>query len=116
MKTLIVRKFFDKDIENVVEAVSVSKGIGSVNEIYRRQKYSERHVNRLFTSGMGIGVKDFARYTRFQNAIYQMIKDPLSPTFSHMEQLNYSDQAHYQREFKQFMGITPKKFIKTYLI
>ena len=24
----------------------------------------------------------------------------------------YSDQAHFQREFKTFMGITPKQYIK----
>lgn len=116
IRRMIVNKCSNRTTTEVLREISQSKGIRPVTEIYDMQKYSVRHVNRVFVEEMGIGVKDYARYTRFQNAVNMMLRDPESPALKYLECLNYSDQAHYQREFRQFMGMTPKKFIQKFLV
>lgn len=69
-----------------------------------------RHLNRMFTDSMGFSPKMFSRIVRFQYALYQM-RLSTEETISHyLDDLDYADQAHFQREFKEFTGITPCHF------
>lgn len=72
--------------------------------------YSERHISRIFQDNMGISPKTFSRIIRFQYAIDKILtsKDSIFGDFFY--ELGYSDQAHFQREFKQYTGTTPKNF------
>ena len=60
---------------------------------------------------MGITPKTFARIVRFQNVIDSILRQPMLSLCDYISELGYSDQAHFQREFKQYTGITPRKFL-----
>ena len=77
--------------------------------------YSERHLTRLFNNSLGYSPKTYVRIVRFQYAIEKLTEkaDYYENNISdYIQELGYSDQAHFQREFKEFTGITPKSFLK----
>lgn len=102
------------EIENMRSMIIHSKGDISVSMLAEQTGFSCRHINRIFTSYYGFGPKDYCRYVRFQYALDEIFKNPFRQNSEFIQNSSYSDQAHFQREFKQFTGITPKQFINSF--
>lgn len=94
------------------ETISDSHGQLQVKEIARQTHYSERQLNRLFLTQIGVNIKNYARLTRF-NYVLKHIQT--SPCFfaSLSQQAGYFDQAHFDKDFKDMSGVTPQKYLKT---
>ena len=104
----------EHEIENMRSMIIHSKGDISVSLLAEQTGFSCRHINRIFTSYYGFGPKDYCRYVRFQYALDEIFKNPFRQNSEFIQNSSYSDQAHFQREFKQFTGITPKQFINSF--
>lgn len=74
-------------------------------------KISERSLERLFKSYIGISPKLYSRICRFQSAL----KTLRTANFNALTEIayleNYFDQSHFIRDFKYFTGTTPKSFL-----
>ena len=90
----------------------IYSGAGTVAELSAESGYSVRHISRLYNKVYGIGAKDFIKMYRFQNVLAEIIANPDRDNSFFIEGTGYSDQAHFQREFKAFTGTTPKQYIK----
>lgn len=84
----------------------------SLQDISNQTRYSIRHINRMFNNYLGYGPKMLYKYTRFQKVLREIINNPNRQISEFILNMNYSDQAHFQREFKTFMGETPKTFCR----
>lgn len=83
-----------------------------VSEIARQVCYSERQLNRLFLTQVGMNVKNYARLTRFNYVLKHMKTSPcFLATLS--EQAGYFDQAHLDKDFKLISGVSPQEYLKT---
>ena len=82
----------------------------TVSELAARTGYSCRHISRIFTEYFGYSPKTFCRLLRFHHTLYEIFQDPHRNNSEFITQIGYSDQAHFQREFKTFMGETPRRF------
>lgn len=118
-KNRLFRYYFKGDIaaypanqlsRDVVEAINLSNGALRIRELADSLHYSERHLSRIFLGYMGISPKSFARIVRFQGALNAIMNSPDVSLCRCLLEFGYSDQAHFQREFKQYTGITPKHF------
>jgi AraC-like DNA-binding protein len=94
-------------IRRTVKNSGGSIGIDSLSEI---TGYSNRHINRIFTSFFGYGPKEYAKLIRFHLALAEIFKNPNQNNSGFITNIGYSDQAHFQREFKGFMQETPRQF------
>ena len=103
---------FLKILRNLTDLIY--SGTSTVAELSAESEYSVRHISRLYNEVYGIGAKDFIKMYRFQNVLAAIIADPERDNSSFIEGAGYSDQAHFQREFRTFMGMTPKTVHKTY--
>lgn len=92
--------------------INASKGSIHITQLAENMNYSERHISRIFQETMGISPKTFARIVRFQNVIETILSSSRNQMSDYFIDLGYSDQAHFQREFKQYSGMTPKNFIQ----
>ncbi len=99
-------------VTHILHRILLEEGTLHVTELARELSYSERHINRLFLSSLGLGPKLFCKQVRFQSTLAKLKKTPDRKIASAILQAGYSDQAHFQREFKEFMGITPKQYLK----
>lgn len=87
------------------------EGIADYQELTARVPISDRQLQREFKSQYGITVSDYMRLSRM-NAIQKYMQgDPGSLTQLSYE-LQFSDQSHFIREFKHFVGLSPGKFRK----
>lgn len=102
--------------ERMAETVCETRGRCTVAMLAQRFGYTVRHVNNLFRECAGCAPKTFCRFVRFQNALLEMTVNPDGENSDFIERLSYADQAHFQREFREFAGMTPKQFIKLYLL
>lgn len=94
------------------KAISDNHGQLQVKDIARLSCYSERQLNRLFHTQIGMNVKDFIRLTRFNYVLKHIQKSPCF--FAALsQQAGYFDQAHFDKDFKAISGVTPQKYLKT---
>lgn len=94
------------------KAISDNHGQLQVKEIARQSCYSERQLNRLFRTQIGMNVKDFARLTRFNYVLKHIQKSPCF--FAALsQQAGYFDQAHFDKDFKAISGVSPQDYLKT---
>jgi len=81
-----------------------------IDTLVERSDYSHRAFNALFKEATGLGAKRYARLLRFQ----QLLKDIKNLPAASLSELafaaGYSDQAHMNREFREFAGMTPLQY------
>ncbi len=78
------------------------------SEILRSTGYSTRYLRQLFQEHIGMSPKKLARIYRFQQLLqstdlYQLDSANLALEYG------YYDQSHFNREFKQLVGLPPSQ-------
>lgn len=92
--------------------ISDTRGQIKVKEVARQAYYSERHLNRLFLTQIGVSIKNYARLTRFNHVLKHIQKPPC--IFAALsQQAGYFDQAHFDKDFKAISGVSPQQYLKT---
>jgi AraC-like DNA-binding protein len=84
-----------------------------VEEAAALSGYSHRQFIRLFSQAVGLAPKLYCRVQRFQKALQLMQRahgaSPAGFAMVAME-AGYSDQPHFNREFREFSGMTPEQY------
>lgn len=104
-------------VQDMLYLMASSNGELEISEMAETLCYSERHLNRMFSETLGYAPKMFARITRFQAALHTMMQQSheAKSISDYITMFHYADQAHFQRECKEFTGLTPKHFVDYYL-
>jgi AraC-like DNA-binding protein len=69
--------------------------------------YSHRGFTALFRRDVGLTPKRYCRVLRFQRVLDRVAADPTASWVRLALDAGYSDQPHFNREFREFAGITP---------
>src|SRR5262249_40887669 len=94
----------------VVHALHRLSAANNVRDVVRETGYSQRRFIALFREESGLTPKVFCRLLRFQRVLSQFKAHP-APTWSQLAyDAGYSDQAHLNREFREFAGVTPGEY------
>jgi AraC-like DNA-binding protein len=80
-----------------------------VHDVVRRSGYSHRGFVVLFSGAVGLTPKRYARVLRFQRALGRAARGE-DGWAGIAADLGYSDQAHFNREFREFTGVTPSRY------
>ncbi|MFB8006873.1 helix-turn-helix domain-containing protein [Nocardia sp. NPDC056000] len=70
---------------------------------------SERQLRNLFTAGVGVSPKHYARITRIRQVLAAAGNTPWSDIAT---TTGYFDQSHLTSDFRALMGVTPGKFVR----
>jgi AraC-like DNA-binding protein len=81
-----------------------------VRQVVRESGYSHRRFIALFHRGLGLTPKLYCRILRFQGALEQVAAHPAASLVEVALDAGYSDQAHFNREFREFAGVSPGEY------
>jgi AraC-like DNA-binding protein len=78
-----------------------------VSDIVRDSGYSHRHLAQTFTQSVGMPPKSYQRLRRFNRVLDHLISGFNMSFAEAAADCGYADQAHMNRDFLRFTGLTP---------
>lgn len=111
-------------LRSAVAALSAEPN-GSMRALAGDLAVSERQLRNLFTAGIGVSPKHFARIDRLRRILAQArntpsaqfsastVDDAPSPSLAQLAADNgYFDQSHMTADFRTLMGVPPSSFLR----
>lgn len=96
-------------IRKALEVMRQQNGIITIGELSSKLKASERKLERLFNTYVGLSPKFYSRIIRF-NYIFQLVQKK-KMNWSEVAQLGgFYDQSHFINNFQEFTGEDPSKY------
>ena len=99
----------DETRVHAAHSALVDEDIGSVFQLAERLGISSRSLERLSLKAFGFSPKLLLRRQRFLRSLAQFMLDP-SLTWIRTLDFHYVDQAHFVRDFRRFMGMSPRRY------
>ena len=87
----------------------------SVDDLSDQLIINRRNLERKFSDKIGLSPKELSRMIRIQSVLSSLISNNYENLTDIAYEFNYFDQAHFIRDFKDFTGLTPKKFFSNNL-
>ncbi|MEK6323210.1 MAG: helix-turn-helix domain-containing protein [Acidobacteriota bacterium] len=82
----------------------------NVREVVTEYGYSHRRFIELFRRAVGLTPKLYCRVLRFQAVLDRIAADPGLSLVELALAAGYSDQSHFNREFREFAGLAPVEY------
>lgn len=99
----------DEDRIRRVHKAMIEPAVTTVADFAERSELSVRSLERLCCRYFGFSPKLLLRRQRFMRSLATFMLDPGANWTAAMDE-HYHDQAHFTREFRQFMGMTPTEY------
>jgi AraC-like DNA-binding protein len=92
-----------------LHAALVDPEVASARALAERTGLSQRTVERIAARAFGFTPKLLLRRQRFMRSLAQYMLDPSLKWIGALDG-HYHDQAQFVRDFRQFMGMTPREY------
>lgn len=111
------------DFTAIYNAIISSKGQVTVEELSRNHHVSNRTMERIFKTNVGVPPKEFIRIARFQEVLKRLRMAGAQDVTADMYEesllriafeFGYYDHAHLTNEFKKYAGILPSELSHFY--
>jgi AraC-like DNA-binding protein len=97
-------------VHGIIDQVAADREINRVDELAAKIGMGERALQRLFSEYVGVSPKWVIRRSRLHDAASQLANAE-EVNLTHLAQdLGYSDQAHFTRDFKAIVGRSPSDY------
>ena len=111
LEARLSREIRDEEVIVAVNAALVDREVGTVMELAERAGLTVRSLERLCLRAFGFSPKLLLRRQRFLRSLAQFMLDPSLKWLSAMD-YHYHDQAHFVRDFRKFMSMSPNAYRK----
>ncbi|MCE7062140.1 helix-turn-helix domain-containing protein [Dyadobacter sp. CY343] len=105
-------KHIDRILRSTVDLILASKGRVPVGGILQENILKRRQLERRFSKLVGLSPKQLARIVRLQTTLQMLLSNGDSSLTSLAIENEYYDQAHFIKDFREFTGTNPNKFLK----
>jgi AraC-like DNA-binding protein len=92
-----------------LHAALIDPEVASARELAARTGFSQRTVERIAADAFGFTPKLLLRRQRFMRSLAQYMLDPSLKWIGALDG-HYHDQAQFVRDFREFMGMTPREY------
>lgn len=97
--------------QQLVSFIKQNEDIVSVEQLAAHANLSVRAVQRYFVQYVGLSPKWLIRKYRLSRALAQLENNSVS-ILDIVARLEYTDQSHLIKDFKQLLGLTPGSYLK----
>jgi AraC-like DNA-binding protein len=98
-------------IEHVFSRLTASRGRALITDLREETGWSARHLATRFRRDVGLGPKLYGRVLRFEHAAQLLERDDGTQIAEIAFECGYYDQAHLARDFREFAGTSPARYI-----
>jgi hypothetical protein len=102
----------DHNVMNALSHMLHAQGIISVKEICNYTVVSQRQLERMFKSYLGISMKKVSNLVRYQNLWRDIAYTKIGTIQEAVDKYHYVDQAHLLNDFRKFHTMTPREALK----
>ncbi len=102
-------------VQQAWERIVKSAGHASMQQVVADTGWSQRHFIRQFRHEIGVSPKALARMLRFGRVVRAIRLNPRARLTDVALSAGYYDQAHLNRDTREFAGATPGALVKTLL-
>lgn len=111
----LLNKLTSPDTINRIAKQSVAlilqlNGKLSVDELAEQLNVNRRQLERNFESAIGLSPKQLSKIIKFQATLKQLSTKQFQSLTAIAYDGHYYDQSHFIKDFKEFTGISPKRF------
>lgn len=94
----------------VAQALAQFRTAPDVRAAVAATGYSHRAFTTMFRRDVGLAPKRYCRVLRFQRVLARAAADPTASWADLALDAGYSDQPHFNRDFREFAGVTPGEY------
>jgi AraC-like DNA-binding protein len=106
----LLRPAADADLVRTAHATLQDPGVRTVSDWAEALGLSPRQLERISLRVFGVSPKRLLRRQRVLRTLAAMVEAPQG-TWTQFLDDQYVDQAHFIREFRHYMGVTPQAFL-----
>jgi AraC-like DNA-binding protein len=99
----------DRRVDRCLQLTEASGGQASIAQLASAIGTSSRQLTRRFQNSVGISPKEFACVSRFLCALRCLRAGKHETLTETAHACGYFDQAHFNHEFREFAGMTPRE-------
>ncbi len=110
MSKLASIESIDRIIKSTIDTILTAKGQLSISELSKQNNINRRQLERKFSSAIGISPKQLSKTIRLQTTLKMLLNKKFTSLTTLAYEGEYYDQAHFNKDFKEFTGHTPKEF------
>lgn len=100
-------------LNGIIDKIKEDRGIHSVDQIVKFTSMNIRSLQRLFREYVGVSPKWVIQRFRIQEVAERIEKEKTIHYAEMALDLGYYDQAHFIRDFKNTIGLSPEEYLKT---
>jgi AraC-like DNA-binding protein len=97
----------------IAHAIGRLHETSEISEVVRETGYSHRSFLEMFKNAVGLTPKLYCRVLRFHRALERAAAEPKLSWAELAFDAGYSDQPHFNREFRELSGISPGEYRRT---
>ena len=94
----------------VAQALQQFGAANTIQDVVRQSGYSHRRFITLFSRAVGLTPKTYCRVLRFQHVLRRAGTGGLASLIDLAMASGFSDQPHFNREFRELTGVTPTEY------
>jgi AraC-like DNA-binding protein len=102
---------FDRRVDRCLQLIEAAAGQSNIAQLASEIGVGTRQLTRRFQNAVGMSPKEFCRVTRFRQGLRSLRENPHGPMAETALACGYFDQAHFNHEFREFAGMTPRDFV-----
>ncbi|MFK8037372.1 MAG: DUF6597 domain-containing transcriptional factor [Crocinitomicaceae bacterium] len=101
----------DNIVKTTIDALLATNGNASISTILKEDLSKRRQLERNFRKQIGVSPKQLGKVIRLQTALKMLLNKKSENLTDIAYKSEYFDQAHFIKDFKEFTGINPKRFL-----
>jgi AraC-like DNA-binding protein len=105
------RQTIDAVVRRTIDALFETKGSAAIKDLVKNDPSQKRRLERDFVQKIGMSPKQLGKVIRLQAALNMMLNRQSETLTEIAYESEYYDQAHFIKDFKEFTGMTPTKFL-----
>lgn len=99
-------------VRSAIDTIFLTNGSTSIKSILKDDLSKRRQLERNFLKKVGLSPKQLGKVIRLQTALKMLLNQPSESLTKIAYESEYYDQAHFNKDFKEFTGTSPTGFLE----